>query len=109
MSIGLRGTSKKVKDILIANPQCRNSDDILYLHIIRNAGNEKGLDIDKMSIPMFLLHCGDLHLPSYKSVSRARRKVQECYPDLRGSGKVEAFRELSEQEYKNFAREVHSV
>ena len=109
MIIGLKGTSKMVKEILITNPQCRNSDDILYLHIIRKVGAEKGLDIDKMSIPMLLLHCRDLCLPSYESVSRARRKVQECYPDLKGNDNVQAFRELNEETYRAFAREVHSV
>lgn len=107
MSIGLRGTSKMVKDILTTTPQCRNSDEILYLHIIRKVGIEKGLDIDKMSIPMLLLHSRDLDLPSYKSVERARRKMQEFFPELRGSEKVEIHRELNEEEYRAYARETY--
>lgn len=107
MGIGLRGASKLVKDILITNPQCRDSDEILYLHIIRKVGIDKGLDIDKMSIPMFLLHCNDLDLPSYKTVERARRKLQEFFPELRGSEKVEICRELKEEEYRAYARETH--
>lgn len=109
MSVRLMSTSKMVKDLLTTSPQCRDSDDILYLHIIRKVGTEKGLDIDKMSIPMLLLHCRDLGLPSYNSVERTRRKIQELYPELAGCDKVEGHRKVNEEVYRTFAREVHDV
>lgn len=104
--VKFRGTSALVKEILANHPQCRNSDEILYLHILRRVGAEKGLDIDKMSIPMFLLHCSDLDLPPYKTVARTRRKAQELYPELRGSERVTVYRELEEERYREFAHEV---
>ena len=48
----LKELSNRVKTILEANESARNSDNVLYLHVLRSYGEEKGLDIDKMSVPM---------------------------------------------------------
>ena len=105
----LRGLTKRVKSILEANENTRNSDNILYLHILRSYGREKGLDIDKMSVPMLFLHCKDLGLPTFESTGRARRKVQELYPELSGDDDVQIARELNEEEFRRYAQEVHCV
>lgn len=105
----LKELSNRVKSILEVNENARNSDNVLYLHVLRSYGAERGLDIDKMSVPMLLLHCKDMGLPSLESMGRARRKVQELYPELRGSDDTQAIREMQEEAYRNFAREVHHV
>ena len=105
----LKELSNRVKAILEANENARNSDNILYLHILRSYGEEKGLDIDKMSVPMLFLHCKDMGLPSLESTGRARRKVQELYPYLRGDDNVQAGREMNEEAYRQYAQEVHCV
>ena len=105
----LRELSIRVKHILEANENTRNSDNILYLHVLRSYGEEMGLDIDKMSVPMLLLHCKDMGLPSLESMGRARRKVQSLYPELRADDDVQAMREVQEDKFKAFAKEVHHV
>jgi hypothetical protein len=105
----LKELSNRVKAILETNESARNSDNVLYLHVLRSYGEEKGLDIDKMSVPMLLLHCKDMGLPSLESMGRARRKVQELYPELKAVGDVQAMREEQEEAYRAFAREVHYV
>lgn len=105
----MRELSERVKSVLEENENARNSDNILYLHILRSYGAEKGLDIDKMSVPMLLLHCRDLGLPSLESMGRARRKVQELNPHLKGSDNVQAYREMQEEKFREYAREVHYV
>lgn len=105
----LKELSKRVKTILEGNEAARNSDNVLYLHLLREMGKEKGIDIDKMSVPMLLIHCRDLGLPTLESVGRARRKVQAKYPHLCGDDDVEACRQLNEEEYRRFAREVLNV
>jgi hypothetical protein len=105
----LRELSDRVKGILEDNENARNSDNILYLHILRSYGADKGLDIDKMSVPMLFLHCKDMGLPSLESTGRARRKVQEQYPELRGNDDVQAGREMNEEKFRRFAMEVHNV
>ena len=105
----LKELSIRVKSILEANESTRNSDNVLYLHVLRSYGEERGLDIDKMSVPLLLLHCRDMGLPSLESTGRARRKIQALYPELRADDDVQAMKEEQEERYRNFAREVHYV
>ena len=105
----LKELSKRVKNILEENEIARNSDNVLYLYVLRSYGGENGVDIDKMSVPMLLLHCKDMGLPSLESMGRARRKVQELYPELRASGDVQVLKKEQEEAYRQFAREVHRV
>lgn len=105
----LKELSNRVKSVLEKNESARNSDNVLYLHVLRSYGEEKGLDIDKMSVPMLLLHCKDMGLPSLESMGRARRKVQEIYPELRAGDNVQAMREEQEEAYREFAKKVHYV
>lgn len=105
----MKELSNRVKAILEANTNARNSDNILYLHILRSYGADKGLDIDKMSVPMLFLHCKDMGLPSLESVGRARRKMQEMYPHLRGDENVQIGREMQEETYRQYAKEVSYV
>ena len=35
-----------VKNILEEHPQARNSDNILYYHVIKHIGAQKGINID---------------------------------------------------------------
>lgn len=105
----MKELSNRVKAILEVNENSRNSDNILYLHILRSYGRERGIDVDTMSVPMLLLHCKDMGLPSLESTGRARRKVQELYPDLRGDDNVQAGREMNEEAFRKYATEVHCV
>ena len=45
-----------VKNILEEHPQARNSDNILYYYVIKHIGAQKGINIDSMSLPNFLLN-----------------------------------------------------
>ncbi len=105
----LKELSIRVKSILEENESARNSDNVLYLHVLRSYGEEKGIDIDRMSVPMLLLHCRDMGLPSLESMGRARRKVQKAYPELRSDDDVQAAKEEQEALYREFAKEVHYV
>ena len=41
-------------------------------------------------------------LPTYASVERARRKVQEIYPELKPTEKSQEVREKLQEEYKEY-------
>lgn len=105
----IKDLSKKVKAILEVDKAARNSDSILLLHLLRDMGSEQGLDIDKMSLPMYLIHGRDLQLPTLESVGRARRKVVEAHPELGSDDEVAAMKMQLEESYRRFAREVHYV
>jgi hypothetical protein len=105
----LKDLSKMVKAILEKDKAARNSDSILLLHLLRDIGNEHGIDIDRMSVPMLLIHGRDLGLPTLESVGRARRKVVEAHPELGSDDDVEAVKMQLEEAYRDFARSVHYV
>lgn len=100
----LRTTTELVKDILKGCPEARNSDNILYIKVCENIGNEKGIDIEKMSMPHFLLNLKDMGLPSIETVGRCRRKIVEQCPELAGNDAVQYGRAENEESFKRYAR-----
>jgi hypothetical protein len=99
----IKEVSNLVHEILINEPACRNSDNILYWRVLQTMGSRKGIDVAKMSVPALLFHMRDYGLPSIESVGRARRKIQEHYPELCADDTVEAHRKLLEEEYREYA------
>ena len=52
----LKKTSDLVHELLINEPACRNSDNILYWRVLQTIGSQKGIDVSKMSVPALLFH-----------------------------------------------------
>ena len=100
----LKKISDLVHELLINEPACRNSDNILYWRVLQVIGCEKGIDVSKMSVPTLLFHMREYGLPSIESVGRARRKIQEHNPELCADDTVEAHRMILEEEYRDYAR-----
>jgi len=70
----------KVINLLTKHPSLRDSDERLAANIWYN--NIKNVDeIDAITL---LSRFAEGKLPSYESISRCRRKIQEEKPDLRG-------------------------
>ena len=71
----------EVEKLLTKYPPLRDSDERLMANIwwkaIPNLGDVNGKDILSM--------LAKRELPSYESVSRCRRKIQEMHPSLRGN------------------------
>ena len=93
----------KVKRILIEKPYTRNSDDLLYAEMLKSVATEKGISLADHSIITLLVNRKVFGLPSYESVGRARRKLQETDETLRADDNVEAMREMLAEEYKEWA------
>jgi hypothetical protein len=100
----IKKVSDLVHELLKNEPACRNSDNILYLRVLQTIGSRNGIDVENMKVPALMLHMREYGLPSIESVGRARRKVQECNPELRANDTVEAFREVLEEDYIDYAR-----
>lgn len=100
----LHTTTNLVKGILEEYPDTRNSDNILYVRVCEQVGKEHGININKMSMPFFLLNLKDYNMPQYETVGRCRRKLQAKYPELAADADVEAQRELNEDAFKKYAR-----
>lgn len=97
-------TTDLVRMILKQHPETRNSDNQLYYMVIKTLGKQKGIDIDSMSMPHFLLHMKEYRLPSIETVGRCRRKIVETHPELAGNSDVEAYRTLNEEVFRAYSR-----
>lgn len=102
----LKTTTALVKAILQQDKQCRNSDSFLYLKVLSVIGKQRGIDIDKMSIPYFLLNLHGASFPCFETVRRSRQKIQQHHPELAACETVEGYRAENESEYREFARGV---
>ena len=100
----LKHTTALVKAILEQDKQSRNSDSFLYFRVLEIIGKRKGIDIDEMSIPYFLLYMSGKDFPPFESVRRARQKIQEHNPDLAACEIIKDFRALNEEGYREYAR-----
>lgn len=93
-----------VKSILIEKPATRNSDYLLWLEVLREYMSVKGTSalLSMWTVEQFLTYSHTL-VPCFQSVSRARRKIQRAYPELKGTRKVQEARAELEEEYREFA------
>ena len=97
-------TNKIVKSILEEEEKARNSDSYLYLQVLYRVGQVKGIDVNAMSVPDFLLNRNRLGFPCFETVRRTRQKIQAEHPELAGSDDVEAQRIINERVYRDYAR-----
>lgn len=100
----LKTTTALVKSILEQDKQCRNSDSFLYLKVLSVIGKQRGIDIDKMSVPYFLMHLHGAGFPGFETVRRTRQKIQQHHPELAACEAVEGYRLENEAEYREYAR-----
>lgn len=88
----------KVKQILEAYPATRDDDMLLYGVFLANHSSVSPTET-------FYYVCQTAQargLPSYESISRARRKIQEQEPSLRGTRRD--VRMAEEEEYHEYYR-----
>lgn len=91
-----------VKDLLIKYPEMRGNDRLL----IWNVWGKKGL-LSKHGDFNFISRGNFLASPSTESIRRCRQKIQERYPELRASKKVQEYRkEIEKQKGTHIYREL---
>ena len=88
-----------VLDALKTNKRARTSDFILYGSVLKRMG----LNLD-MTLKEFLTNATSIGVPSFETVSRCRRKLQEQMPELKDE-QVAVARENKTIEYINYNRE----
>lgn len=95
----LKKISKIVLKVLQEDEQARKNEMHLYLRVhemiypgIKDMALHEILD---------LMNLGKI--PNWESIGRARRRVQEKYPELKDE-ETAYYRELKEEEFKEFAR-----
>ena len=91
---------KTVKAILTEHPHTRNDDHCLYYQYVCSKGITDGMPFGAIFVNY--KHYG---LPSFESVGRARRRVQQKCPELRGDKGTQTARETLEKEYHDYYSE----
>ena len=85
-----------VYQILLENKRAREDDYILIAEYYYKINPE----IVNLKFNYVFLAHKELNLPSFKSIERARRKVQAMYPELANT-KTKILREKLREEYKD--------
>ncbi len=91
-------TEEKVRQILVHNPETRNDDNLLIYEFLREY-----FDIDNLSIKELLLNGRQLGIPSFETITRVRRKIQECSPYLKSTEKIDKIRYKQEKKFTDYA------
>ena len=97
----LKTIEGKVKSVLQKNEDARNDDMVLYLALC----NLYLKDAGTMPLAEIMTRHKELGLPSFESVGRTRRKLQEKYPELLGNTRVRLIRAAGEKAYRKYAKE----
>lgn len=93
----LKSIEKVVTTCLIKNEETRKSDFTLYIQTLKELG------FDTECIEKFFRAHG-YNLPSFAAVTRARRKVQSAFPELKDKHVSKYRKEIKEPEYKQYSR-----
>ena len=80
----LKSTEEIVIDVLRRNERARKDDFILYGSVLR----QLGVDLH-MSLKTYLARAKESKMPSFETVSRCRRHLQELMPELKDEKTVE--------------------
>lgn len=100
----LNKIKSRVLRILQEKPQARNSDNLLYLYVIREIAEEQQINLNFISIEDFLITMPISVFPPFESVRRARQKAQAENKELSADSAVEVLREQFREEFRKFAR-----
>jgi len=95
---------KVVKEYLCSDPRTRDNDHLLAVLIWHRQLRGDGHDITKMSAYDFMKIYRDKDLANHDSISRARRKIQEDNPLLKGERHHE--RQLKQEAVKEDIRSI---
>ena len=101
----LKHTSEIVRAILEENNRARNSDSFLYLQVLKHFAAQTGTPVHEMSVQSFLFYMGELGVPPFETVRRARQLAQAKYPELAANDTVQQYRRENEAAYYAFALE----
>ena len=95
----LKNTTMKVRQVLATVPAARNSDNILYLEVVRLIDQH----VLRLPLAVVLNNLKEYNLPTIETVGRCRRKLQAQFPELRADKTVEEFRTELEAEFREWA------
>ena len=96
----IRTVEPYVLEVLTTNKQSRKDDFILIECVI-----EKMVGITDLSFKTIMLNHKELNIPSFETITRCRRKLQETNPELVDE-ETEQYREEKIDEYIQYALNI---
>lgn len=98
-----------VKYLLREYPALRENDDVLYLEVLRRVhpswnNGRITTNIENMPIGEFFAERKNMKLPTYESVSRCRRKLQEENPALKPCEAIQKGRKKQKEKFYDFSK-----
>ncbi len=84
----LTTVSALVQNILVNEPDSRNSDNLLFYLVCKKLLADQGEDIETMGFGKLFLSLKGYGLPQFETVGRCRRKLQQEFPELHCSPAV---------------------
>lgn len=98
MAQRIKNVESMVKSILEKSLSARDSDEFLYFKVVQK------YNLEHCNVGDFLLVARIAHnVPSFETVGRARRKLQEKYPTLRGTHGRQMARAEAEKDFEAYA------
>ena len=97
--------SALVQDILVNEPDSRDSDNLLFYLVCKKLLADQGEDIETMGFGKLFLSLKGYGLPQFETVGRCRRKLQQEFPELQASNDVRCGRMNQCDSFKEFAME----
>lgn len=93
----IKKTKDIVKEMLETIPRTRDDDAILVCMVFDKLGKNWRLPFADI-----MLEVSKGRLPSFETITRCRRKIQEEFPELRGT--IQEQRNELQEDYKNLAK-----
>ena len=91
----LNTTMKIVQNLLETDEKCRNSDHWLIIETLRTLGFKIYINYDEIK-----------DMPSFETISRCRRKIQETNPSLRAEDHIQELRDNKSEIFKKLIYEM---
>ena len=95
----LKKVESAVKAVLIAHPDARDDDFILINRVYQRFK----FDVGSTYFDTVMSNAKKYRLPSFESITRARRKLQAEYPELRASQQEQAIRRYEQETFRDYA------
>lgn len=101
----IKSTAQIVEIILVTDKQARNSDSYLYLKVLEHQAKQIGIDIKNISLVSFLANSKKWGFAPFETIRRSRQKLQAQFPGLASTDKVQGFKDMQEETFREYARE----
>ncbi|WP_407399623.1 hypothetical protein [Treponema sp.] len=95
----LKNITAIVMAILEDNPQTRNSDEFLWIQVLKYYG----VPTDEINLEKFMITRSLRGFPSLETVGRCRRKAQAEHPELKAIDSVKEGRAENEEIFRAWA------